>query len=398
MYDAVALSHAPLAIALLDYGAAVDAECEDIWSPLHKATDVGDLEITRLLISRGASVLSETARELIPLHRAAGQGHLDIIKELLQNGSPVDSATVDGWTPLHGACNSGQAEAAEFLAANHAEVDWKSNDGRSALHRACKGSHHKTVQVLLKYRADVFINDDEGDIALHWAAKAGCLAVCESLLNNDEASTALQLKTLNNEKRTPREEAMYQGHRHTADVLKDHELKNGIVSEGPPNSLELAMKNNHDLVEVKQLVEEAAQGDPTIHKNFKMLHRALLSNNEAIARSLIDLPTTDLSSRTDDGWQPLHCAANSTNSALVQLCLDHHPSINATTHDGQTPLHKACKTGDLSSVSLLLGAGADVDVKDRWGWTPLHTRRPLRARNPSLRPCLIAARTFFGRT
>ena len=373
LYDAVALSHVPLATALLDYGAAVDAECEDIWSPLHKAADVGDLEITRLLISRGASVLSESARELIPLHRAAGQGHLDVIKELLQAGSPVDSATVDGWTPLHGACNSGQAEAAELLIAYFAKVDWKSNDGRSALHRACRGSHHKTVQILLKHRADVLVNDDEGDIALHWAAKAGCLAICEALLKNDEASTALQLTTLNNEKRTPREEAMYQGHLHTADVLKEHELKYGMVREEPPNNLELAMTSNHDLLEFKQLLEEAAQSDPTIHKNTKLLHRALLSNNEAIARYLIDLPTTDLSSRTDDGQQPLHCAASSTNSALVQLCLDRYAPIHATTHDGQTPLHKACKTGDLSSVSLLLGAGADIDVEDRWGWTPLHT-------------------------
>ena len=284
LYDAVALSSVSLATALLDYGAAVDAPCENNWRPLHKAADLGDLQIVRLLINRGASVLSKSARESIPLHRAAAQGDPSIIRELLQDGSPIDCTTVDGWTPLHGACNSGQAEATDLLIANHAKVDWKSDDGRSALHRACRGSHHKTVQVLLKHRADVLLKDNEGDIALHRAAKAGCLAVCESLLENDEASTALQLRTLNNEKRTPREEAIYQGHRHTADAMKDYELKNGIVCGDPPNSLQLEIKNNYGLLEFKQLLEEAAQGNPIIHKNLKLLHRALLYNNEAIAR------------------------------------------------------------------------------------------------------------------
>ena len=373
LYDAVALSHAPLAIALLDHGAAVDAICGANWSPLHKAADVGDLQITRLLISRGASVLSKSTRALIPLHRAAGHGHLEIIRELLHDGSPIDSATVDGWTPLHGACNSGHAEAAELLIASHAKVDWKGNDGRSPLHRACRGGHCNTVQVLLKHRADVLLEDDHGDIALHRAAKADCLAICDLLLNNDEASSPSQLKTLNNEKRTPREEAMYQGHRHVADVLKDYELKNGIISGESLNILELAITKHYDLLEFKPLLREAEQKDPIALKNLRLLHCALLSNNEAIVEYLIDLPTTDLTSRTDDGWQPLHCAANSSNDKLVQLCLDHNAPINAITNVGQTPLHKACKTGDLTSVSLLLNAGAAVDAEDQWGWTPLHT-------------------------
>ncbi|KAG7007404.1 hypothetical protein G7Y79_00010g029050 [Physcia stellaris] len=373
LYDAVSLSHAPLVIALLDHGAAVDAKCEDNWSPLHKAADIGDLEITRLLISRGASVLSKSARALIPLHRAAGHGHLEIVKELLQGGSPVDSTTVDGWTPLHGACNSGQAEAANLLIANYAKVDWKSNDGRSPLHRACRGSHHNAVELLLKHRADVLVEDDQGDIALHRAAKADCLAICDLLLDNDEASSSSQLKTLNNEKRTPREEAMYQGHQHVADVLKDHELRNGIISGEPLNILELAITRHYDLSEFKLLLGEAAQNDPTTLRNLKLLHCALLSKNEAIAEYLIDLPMTDLTSKTEDGWQPLHCAANSSNNTFVQLCLAHNAPIDATTHDGQTPLHKACKTGDLSSVNLLLDAGAAIDIQDWWGWTPLHT-------------------------
>ena len=324
------------------------------------------------LISHGASVVSQSARALIPLHRAAGQGHLEILQELRRAGSPMDSKTVDGWTPLHGACNSGHAEAAEFLIANQAEVNWQSNDGRAPLHRACRRSHYQMVQTLLNHEADVLCTDNEDDIPLHRATKAGCVDICELLLRQHEASAPMQLKALNNCNRTPREEAIYQGYRHVADTLQEYELQHDINSAGEINSLEMAIRD-HDLPRLETLLGEGAHVGSGLLENSTLLHTAMLFDDEPIARFLINLPTTNLKCRTVDGWEPLHCAANGSNIALIKLCLEHGASVSSQTHDGQASLHKACRAGNLEAVKLLLEAGAPIDVEDKWGWTPLHT-------------------------
>lgn len=46
-----------------------------------------------------------------PLHRASYNGHVNVVRILLQRGADVDSKTEDGWQPLHCACRWGKCIA-----------------------------------------------------------------------------------------------------------------------------------------------------------------------------------------------------------------------------------------------------------------------------------------------
>jgi len=46
-----------------------------------------------------------------PLHRASYNGRMNVVRVLLQKGADVDARTEDGWQPLHCACRWGEYSA-----------------------------------------------------------------------------------------------------------------------------------------------------------------------------------------------------------------------------------------------------------------------------------------------
>ena len=56
---------------------------------------------------------------------------------------------------------------------------------------------------------------------------------------------------------------------------------------------------------------------------------------------------------------------------VVELLLAHGARVNLKTDDGWTPLHYAAQQGYYDIVELLLAKGADVNAKTNNGWTPL---------------------------
>lgn len=72
------------------------------------------------------------------------------------------------------------------------------------------------------------------------------------------------------------------------------------------------------------------------------------------------------------GWTPLHYAASSGNSAVIELLLDHYAYIDAASPNGSTPLMMAAMYGSLDAVRALLQAGADPALKNALGLTALH--------------------------
>jgi uncharacterized protein len=139
------------------------------------ATNQGDLETVRELISKGADVntlyphVNSFLDGHTPLLVAARDGHAEIVKELLQagakvriedwvfKGSPIHKATyngnpeilkmlvqhpdidldvqgpINGYTPLHDALWHGFSECAEILINAGARLDLKGHDGKQVL-------------------------------------------------------------------------------------------------------------------------------------------------------------------------------------------------------------------------------------------------------------------------
>lgn len=54
-----------------------------------------------------------------PLHRASYNGHLNVVRILLQRGADVNAMTEDGWRPLHCACRWGEYNELTVFTVTH---------------------------------------------------------------------------------------------------------------------------------------------------------------------------------------------------------------------------------------------------------------------------------------
>lgn len=68
---------------------------------------------------------------------------------------------------------------------------------------------------------------------------------------------------------------------------------------------------------------------------------------------------------------PLHYAANSGHTEVVELLCDYNASVKETNQEGRTPLHLACHNLDIPTIKVLLHRGASLELIDGFGHTPL---------------------------
>jgi len=82
-----------------------------------------------------------------------------------------------------------------------------------------------------------------------------------------------------------------------------------------------------------------------------------------------------------DGWHPLHAAADRHNKEIVELLLAKGAKVNAKGGFFQeTPLHVAADRYQLAIAEVLIAHGADVNAKNKDGQTPLFLARTKNAK------------------
>ena len=97
------------------------------------------------------------------------------------------------------------------------------------------------------------------------------------------------------------------------------------------------------------------------------LHAAARKGLKEVVELLIH-EGTDVNAKSDDGWTPLHYAAN---KETAELLIAKGADVNAKAEDGVAPLHVAAGEGHKEIAELLVGTGANVNVIDVNGKTPL---------------------------
>lgn len=71
------------------------------------------------------------------------------------------------------------------------------------------------------------------------------------------------------------------------------------------------------------------------------------------------------------GIAPMHGAARTNRTEIIQVLIENKANVNLATPDGkETPLHYAAKYNNPDVVKLLLEKGADKTAKDSQGMTP----------------------------
>lgn len=180
---------------MLQRGASVEARCADQITPLTHAVSHGYLSILELLLRRDAQIDSKTAG-WTALHKAADMVNISIVRLLLENGadiearspkdfSPkkhplarlgsdyddydeVDASDVDeGWTALLRASAKGQDAMVGLLLEKGADIEARNPSNGTPLICAAEGNYEATVELLLKSGANVNAEDQFGWKPLH---------------------------------------------------------------------------------------------------------------------------------------------------------------------------------------------------------------------------------------
>lgn len=85
---------------LIEHGGAdVAGQNMNGMTPLHMASERGNLDLARLLIEHGVDAAAQNKKGLTPLHGASLRGRLDMARLLIEHGADVAAQSERG-TPL----------------------------------------------------------------------------------------------------------------------------------------------------------------------------------------------------------------------------------------------------------------------------------------------------------
>jgi len=134
------------------------------------AAENGSLEaVKELHHCYGKEILQVRDDDLYtPLHRASYNGHLEVARYLLSEGpAQLEAGTVDGWRPLHCACRWNKVEVACLLVGEGAAINSQTNGGQTPLHLASSNDRAgETLEFLLCLpEVDVELKNGQGETA-----------------------------------------------------------------------------------------------------------------------------------------------------------------------------------------------------------------------------------------
>ena len=112
------------------------------------AVKTGDLPNVQKFVTKGISVnvTDETVNKRTPLHWASDYGQVDVLNFLVSKGANIEAKDAFGITPLLAAVYEGHDNAVRFLVSKGANKNVKGPDGMTPLEAAEKES----IRVILR--------------------------------------------------------------------------------------------------------------------------------------------------------------------------------------------------------------------------------------------------------
>lgn len=337
LQTAVYLNDLPMARRLIQLKADVNyRRPPDQWTALHLATQLGLLDMVKLLADAGADLRAEDASQNTPFFTAAIFGKKELILFYLQNGFRVDELhPKTGETVLHKAAyNHGPIQ---FFLDLGVPVNARDNGGFTPLHEAVVlYDNPSKLRVLVDYGADVNAASNSGITPLHQAARFENIHSIEFLLQ------------------------------HGANIHAQEHKGNTPLFWAPAQK---------DLFEL--FLKYGANPNQQNQEGFTLLHALLdrdsFSSQKADILTLLLDAGADVNKTDNEEQTPLFYAVRRGQEECLRILLEAGANPNHFDKYGRTPLWSACSKANPQAVKILLEYGADPALKNESGKTPFET-------------------------
>ena len=118
---------------------------KDHATPLHAASEAGELDVCKLLCERGADKEARDDHNSTPLHHAVANDHLDTVKYLVGRGADKEARNNENWTPLHVAASNDRLDTVKYLVEQGVDKEARDDQNNTPLHLAAYNGDRKSV-------------------------------------------------------------------------------------------------------------------------------------------------------------------------------------------------------------------------------------------------------------
>lgn len=312
---------------------ALTAPDENGYSPLHKASYSGQLELARWLITQGADVNAVSNAHSTPLHGAAFYGHPEVVRLLLEAGTDPSTANDYGWIPLLAAAGGLKWDVVDILIENGSSITTVNVDSNSIGHYAAIGNNPEMLDRWLEAGGDLDQPNARGQTPLYFAVQGGSVELTLDLMNRGASAS-------------PMEDSW------TAPII-------AAIQGEHPGLLGVLLERG---------VDPNLEGIPT---DYPALRLAIQRDNRELVELLLAYGANP-DHLTTNGEPLINCLARRESAVeLSNLVVDKARHLDASDSLGITPLHSASISGNLAVAEELLHKGASIAPRDQRSYTPL---------------------------
>ncbi|KAI9711784.1 MAG: hypothetical protein M1820_001929 [Bogoriella megaspora] len=320
----------------------------DVHTPISLAIKLGDWKLWEVLQESGANMHPSCSLGHL-LEKAIEQVQPAVVRFLIHQGATPPPGT--NLSKTFESLRREQSDAVKCDRINSILVDIATQDldvnltdysGETILHKVVTnvGSAHVT-NILLDAGADPYKRDAEGLDSFLYACLSG----------NSESLRCL--------------------------LARDYHSK-GHWTQSLPMS---AISEDADMIDVVCIAIRHSGQINAIYGSCTLLCHAIRAKNEHLIKTLLNngadpsIPSNGNGYkwyRIQDGWRPVHLAADQGNANLMEQLLSRGADPEIEDNHGRRPIHLAAAGGYTAIINQLLFNKCDHEAADKYGWHAIH--------------------------